>query len=260
MRKSLLYNWWLSGSSNNQYVQSWLLRLDALGLTRPDATRIAALNAMFNSIGNTILTKIDILYIFSLNNASLQESSSINFINPSLNRASYVSSPNYATNGVAGNGTTSYVDTYNPSTNGVNYILNSASRFMYIESSPTVGVIYDGANAIANRNILFSSTGSVGMRINSSNSLNATVATTGTGYKSINRSSSTDVQYYNDSTRSDRTQTSTSIENTTQSLDKAGSSFGNTRFGLYGMGGSLTEAENTTIRTNFATFRTAIGL
>lgn len=83
MRKSLLYNWWLSGSSNNQYVQSWLLRLDALGLTRPDATRIAALNAMFNSIGSTILTKIDILYIFSLNNASLQESSSINFINPS---------------------------------------------------------------------------------------------------------------------------------------------------------------------------------
>jgi hypothetical protein len=263
MRNNILHNFFASGvQSYGPYVTAYIARLNALGYTVPDATRLTSIDAMFTTIGPTTMAKFDILYIFALNNASLQNAASLNIITPTLYQATYVNSPSYDQMGVMGNGTTSYVNTnFNPATNGVNYTVNDASRVYYLETVPTIGTLLEGSSPTNNRNNTFYSASSQLQRINSgSNNLNAAVDSTGVGYKALVRTTSSDVSFYNETTKSDRTQSAVSVLSEVQTLCKNGSLFSNSEFGLFGMGASLTQAENTTIRSAYLTYRTDIGL
>lgn len=246
------------GSSYNSYVTNYLSRISALGYTAPNASRLSALNTLTNDL-SSVLSKLDIFYVIALNDAGLSNAASLNIINPSLYQYSYVNSPTYGTTGVTGNGTTSYIDTnYNPATNGVNYLQNTASRSLYMYTSGA-NTHLEG-NTVGTNAIIKAS--SIVQRINSgfTNLTGGAVDLTGTGYKGISRSTSSDVQLYNNATRSDRTATSAALTSANQLIHRNGSNYGDNTISFYSMGGLLVEAEHNLIRSSFITYLTAIGL
>lgn len=262
MDKVLIDFWWMSGSSYGSYVTAYLSRLATLGYTAPSPTVLTAMNTFFTSIGTTTAAKFDILHFFALNNAALQNAASVNIVRPTLSQCSYVNSPTYATDGVMGNGSTSYVDTgFNPATSGINYLLNTASRGFWIRTVPSLGTTLDGAVAGGlNRNgATYGS--STAQRLNSGGNLNTAFDTSGTGYTALNRSTSNDMQCYKGAVKSDKTQISVAVISGNQHIGHNDvAAFSNTKFAMYYMGGHFTEAEHNAINTSFTTYLTAIGL
>jgi hypothetical protein len=112
-----------------------------------------------------------------------------------------VNSPSFTTNvGYRGDGTSSYINSnFTPSTDGVNYTLNSASIFAYISGVRTEGQIqaYQGLFFGASWLLISAGTNTIGESyINSSASVNNT--TTGIGFQLVNRLNSTSLNVYFD--------------------------------------------------------------
>lgn len=245
----------------NSYVSNYVSNLSTRGFTAPDSVRLAAMNDWIDSIGSTIMAKIDLFRIIALNNDLLSDASRVNMINPAANLADYVLSPMYQENGIMGNASDAYVDNnFNPTTHGVNYVLDSASRLIFVEATPTVNNILDGVASTANNRMLSSSGSAAIARINSTNNLSANGNITGTGLKGICRSSSTVVELHNETTMTSFTQTSVAMPNEDQLLLRSSTSYSNAVIGGYIMASYLSQAEVLTIRSGYLAYKTAIGL
>jgi len=109
-----------------------------------------------------------------------------------------VNSPTFTTNvGYRGNATSSYINSnFTPSTNGVNYTLNSASIFAYISAVRTVGQIqaYQGASGVGQLIIAAGTNGIGESYINSTTGVFNN--TTGIGFQLVNRTNSTTLNVY----------------------------------------------------------------
>jgi len=151
-----------------------------------------------------------------------------------------INSPTFTSNGgFAGNGLTSYVSTnFNPATSGVNYTLNNASRSFWVDNRTILsGDSWEGlANSLGNKTL--NSNSSV-QRINSTNSLNSAVAWNVDQFHAINRTSSTNVELFTNTTQYSRTQTSVAIVSENQLIGRANPTYNSSRFRFYAMGGSL---------------------
>jgi hypothetical protein len=170
-----------------------------------------------------------------------------------------VNSPTFTTNqGFAGDGTSSYINTnFNPETSGVNYQLNNASRFYYVNiieggSRDLEGIALNATNRTQVGN-------TTAQRINQSTSTLNNAAEMGlNGFNIINRTSSTNVEIFTGTTQSSRIATSTVVASNTQFILRAGSSAYNTsQFQFYGMGASLV-AENTDFDNALNTYMTSL--
>jgi hypothetical protein len=179
-----------------------------------------------------------------------------------LTQYTAVNSPTFTTNvGFSGNGTSAYVNTnFNPSTSGVNYTLNNASRIMYGDFPSDGGFNESAANT--GDNVTRSST-LPRQRINqgSANLLNNT-PTNWTGnnvLRSINRTSSTNVIMFGNLSQVNTTGLSTTISNNTQWILAGNGGFSSSAniFKIYGMGSSLV-SENTDLYNALNTYITSI--
>ena len=74
-----------------------------------------------------------------------------------LTQYTAVNSPTFTANeGFMGNGTSSYIDTnFNPSTQGVNYTLNNASRYAYVFSG-SAGQRFEGGRRLVTLRVIWS--------------------------------------------------------------------------------------------------------
>jgi hypothetical protein len=121
-----------------------------------------------------------------------------------------VNSPTFTVNqGFTGNGTSSYINTnFNPTINGINYKLNNASFGGYKDSvtasSSWVFGTLSGNNNIRNTN-------NANHRINSTNTLSASVNFGIVNFIGLNRTSMTNVQPLTNQTVGNLTQTSTAM-------------------------------------------------
>lgn len=265
-----LFNPFFTGNYANPYYysaagysteyQAVLDRATTLTYTKPDKTRNDAWDVFIKARkADGSLAIMDVLYNFQWNNASLQNFASLNHISPSANQASYVNSPTYGVKGIKGNASTSYVSIYNPVATGVKYLRDSASRGMYVSTAPGTGNALDGLVGSTNNRMV--GINAVSQKINQgSSNLNVAVNFAGTGYRAINRSDNTNVQAYTGVTKSLHTATSAALDNEAQVLGQNSGSFSDTEFGMYYMGGSLTETQHNNIRNDYLTFLTAIGL
>lgn len=263
MKKKLINHFWLDsgGPTYNAYVSAYISNLGTRGFTVPDSTRLNAMNTFIDSIGVTIMGKIDLMRLMALNNTGLSDASRVNMIAPASYLADYVNAINYTTKGPQGDGVSAYIDNnFNCSTNGVNYTLNSAGRIIYVETVPSVGVRLDGNGTLSTNSIIYGSGATSNLRINSNNNLSANFSTTGTGLKAIMRSDSTNVECYNETTRTSLTQTSSATPNEDQFILRNTTNYSDACIGLYLITGYLTESEVQAIRTHYLTYRTAIGL
>jgi len=255
--------WFLmSGGGYNAYITAYIARLTALGYTQPSAATLSAMNT-FTSAIPSVMAKLDTLYIQALNDVALANAANVNIITPASFLMTRSGTVSQLVSGFQGNAVDGYGDTnYNPATQGVNYLLNSASRLMYIytvgagthlEASSTGATVYN--------QITFGSSASQRVNSNFTNLTGGTVDMSGAGYKGITRLNSTNLELYNGLTKSSRTATSVSIASYNQQIGRHGTvGYSSHVFSLYGMGGALTEAEHNLVRSSFLTYLTAIGL
>jgi len=150
-----------------------------------------------------------------------------------------------------------YVNTnYNPVVNGVNYLLNDASR---------EAVVYQiVADAFIDGNISFSEimrcSTAQPSRINSGNSSGSfNYFSSGNGYKSIHRDSSTIMTSINLATTNTLAVNSTSLSNGNQTIHRGAFAQGSNLISYYSMGASVI-TEGQLFRTAYNNYLTNIGL
>lgn len=254
---------WYSPSTGPIYsseYESVLSRAAVLGYGEPNENTSIALNSFLQKrVIDGSYAVLDTLHITALNNASLSNFARLNYITPTLHELNPVGSPTYDTSGFNGNGTTAYLEVYNPSIKvGAKYVRDSASRGIFRSIAGATNAI-EGITS-GNNNAIFGAD-STNTRINGgTNLLNISVNMSGAGYRGINRSSSSNVQCYVEVTKFDRTQTSAAVESQIQVIFRRGANFSNGNCQLYFMGGSLTETQHNNMRNDFLVFKTAIGL
>jgi hypothetical protein len=166
-----------------------------------------------------------------------------------------VNSPTFTSDGgFTGDGLSSYIDTnFNPATQGVNYTLNDAGRFFWVDNRTGTaweGGISAGGNASLNSN-------SQSHRINSSTSLSALVNFAVDGFHAINRTSSTNVELFTGTTQFSRTQTSTSVQSSNATALRQGGAYNGSRWRFHALGSNLV-SENTAFYNAINTYITSL--
>lgn len=253
--KTVHKHWLLSGASYNSYVTAYINRIILEGYTMPSSNILNALNTLTNS-----WPAEDALYMFA-GMSAYPDAATISIFNSDIHRGSFVSSPDLSDLGMKGDGGTSYFDCGIIPGSGGLYTLNSCSRSFYLEEVPTIGTSMEGTITTNARNHSVYSAATQIIRSNSGgNNLSATVDITGTGYKSIDRSSNMNVSVYNELVKSDRTQSSVAILAEKQSVGKVGSAFSNGRYGFYSLGPSQSEANHNLKRTLYLNYKTTLGI
>jgi len=222
------------------------------GYTLPSASQQALQNQLVVDLKAAgVWSKLDTFAVFATDGDS--DFALIDWIN--LSQYTAVNSPTFTTNGgFTGNGTSSYVNTnYNASTSATNYQLNNASRFYWVDNR--TGTNWEdnlSGRAISGNN------NSTLIRINSqTTSLNSAVDMRSDGFKSINRTSSTNVEVFQNTTQYSRTATSVDIDGGTQVFLRAVTGYNASRFRFYGMGASIV-SENTDFYNALNTYITSL--
>lgn len=244
-------------------LQAIINRANTEGFALPSAATLTIMDTLISAIKTAgVWNKLDRFFNFAYNNASLTNFSRIDWKNPSTSALATVNGGvTYLVSGFKGNAIDGYVDTgFMPSTHGVNYTLNNASRTAVVYTAPTTGNILDGSTGSANNVMALAN--SAAQRINTSNALTGgTVGFAGNGLKSINRDNSTDIRLYNISTEFLRTATSTILPNLNQVLFRsAATAYSDTVISQHMMGASLTATEVANFRTAYNNYLTSIGL
>ncbi len=128
-------------NQNNPYVQAWLDRGAALGYALPPDIVINALNDFFDAI-DSLMPLAEMVKFYALNNATLSQIATLNFVNPLLYQSVLINSPTYDARGFISNGTTSYING-NIATNRRANIQDDFSQMAYgmdIVSVPSVAL------------------------------------------------------------------------------------------------------------------------
>jgi len=174
-----------------------------------------------------------------------------------------VNSPTFTTNvGYKGNGTSAYINSnYRPSTDAVNYSLNSASIFAYISSVRTSGQIqaYQGQFAGVSYLLIAAGTTSIGESYVNSNLFVAN-GTTGIGFQLVNRVDSNTLNvYYQGSLQNTDSLASVAVSLPSQTTwdfggndGGSGALFSNVGNAIVGYGANLTSEQsdfNTAVNT-----------
>jgi hypothetical protein len=184
-----------------------------------------------------------------------------------LTQYTAVNSPTFTTNiGFAGNGTSAYIDTnFNPSTQGVNYTLNDASRIMHLKSPGGTDNGYPESSGGLRINVTGNRISNTRNHINAGT--NASILAPPTNWsnqtsgvlRQMHRTSSINIAFIADTTVVLTTQTSSSINNANQFILRGNSASlsADNIFALYAMGASLV-SENSDLNTAWYNYYNAL--
>jgi hypothetical protein len=200
-----------------------------------------------------IWNKLDTLAIFATDGSS--DFALIDW--KKLSQYTAFNSPTFSTNGgFAGNGTSSYVNSQFSASIGVNYTLNSASRFYWIDNR-SASTILEGLDISSGNNSFNNSSQS--HIINSSNTAftGSAVNFAVDGWHSVCRVDASNIALFTSTNRFDRVSASVGLVIAKQVIGKRASSFTSTRFRVFGCGGNLA-TENTDFYNAINTYLTSI--
>jgi hypothetical protein len=239
--------------------QALLNRAIALGYTLPSEAQQAKQNQLVLDLKSAgVWSRLDVFYMFATDGNS--NFATLNWKAPSSNQATLLNSPSFTSNGgFSGDGVSAYIDTnFNPFAGTINYKLNDASRYYWVDNRVTTGTnaFFEGlasnsANATRNQN-------SSGQYINQS-----TTPTTPSynfafdGFHGINRTSSTNLTFVNGTSTTNGTAVSVGIVNATQVIFRASSNYNNCRMRFYAMGANMV-SQNTDFYNAINTYLTSL--
>lgn len=223
------------------------------GYTLPTLAVQAKQNALIIALkGYGIWNKIDLLYVFATDGDS--DFATINWKSPTKFQITKINSPGFTTKvGFNGDGSSSYLNTgFNYILSGVNYQVNSAARIIWVFTAATTGLVLEGSTGNRMQRVNTTS-----QNINGTSVLSAAITFAGTGYRAINRSSSTNIEGYVDTTQS--TATSTSFGTGAAALILSnGASYSNTTTSMFSETASLSQTEHGNYRSAFLTYITGL--
>ena len=247
----------LIGSDNSAFEPEYravITYAKSRNYTLPSSSQQTLQNNLLASLKSAgVWSKLDTFVLFATNGNS--DFALIDW--KRLLQYTAVNSPTFTTNqGFQGNGSTSYINTnFNPAIDNINYLLDNACRYMW-NFTINAGSRYFDGNENANSNSMYSNSSNI-HRINTTNSLSAVVALNTTGLIGINRTSSTNVELFDDTTQFSRTATSTGITDDPQWISRSATNYGTQRTSMYLMGASLV-SENTNLYNAINTYMTSI--
>ena len=251
-------------SSFDADYQAVLNRAVALGFNLPLAPQQIIQNNLVLALkAGGIWNKLDVLYIFANNALNGFEFARLNWKNPNVNLATLINPLTFTANqGFTGNGSGSYINTnFNPAIGTNNYVLNNASRHIFVRNQSITASTLDGVSS-------GNSNASVGvnttlLRINQgATSLPTSADYSGSNVlKSIHRTSVSNVEIFVGTTQTSRTFNSTTVINEPQLILARGvnvtGSYGGSQISMYSMGANLV-AENTAYVNAFNTYITSL--
>jgi hypothetical protein len=219
------------------------------GYTLPSINHQIKQNTLLSSLKTAgVWSKLDTF-------ANFATDGSINFALIDWKRLTQYTNINSATftinEGFTGNGTSSYLSTnFNPQIGTNNYALNNASRYIFLFNGSNIldGTPAFGRNRISIGNSALQTINQDGNGLNSAFNYTSTK-----GMKSIHRTSSTNVELFNDTIKESRTANSTSITSTSQLILRSSSAYSNSKISMYAMGCSLV-SENTAFVNAYNTY------
>jgi hypothetical protein len=176
-----------SSSPYTTEYQTILDRASTLGYTQPTQKEKLNQNQLvYDMKVANIWGQLDVFYNYWVHDSDF---ATINWKTPASFQASKVNNPTFTRNaGFAGNGTSSYINTnWTPSTNAVNYTLNSASMFVHANTTLSAGVLAGARNSSGSLELYFTS-GSYNINASAGGSH---TADGGVGLRMLQRSSST---------------------------------------------------------------------
>jgi len=222
-----------------------------VGATIPTSAQQAVQNKLIVDLKSSPLwNELDVFYVFATGTGGNNIFSTINWKNPNANLATLTNPLTFATNSGFSNSGTGFISTnFTPSTQGVNYIQNDASRFAWIHTAGNT--IVDGIQANNGNRMTFSGTPDT-QNINNGNSSNAVGALSGSGLKSINRPASNQIRVFENTNLSvSGTTASTGTSSGIQLIFRSAGNYGTHTISIYGMGASLvTAGGDATLNTN----------
>lgn len=241
-----------SGASYNAYVQAWIDKLTALGITAPSATVLTALSTMCDSIGNTILAKMDAIYLSAQDGSS--QAATINLLSPNDTAASLVNSPTWTSNqGHTGNGTSSYID-FNIVPDGTKNFKQDSAIF----GSVTRSFGSSGRNASvlnANGIPLWFRFDDSRLYVNSSGFIpGVSLPAAKSRVCGLRPDSGSQDYYLNGTFVSNDTDTSAALSTASMRVLRQGTTYSNAQTSINFWGGKLTSGEISTVDTAFATY------
>jgi hypothetical protein len=220
-------------------------RAITLGYTLPTFSQIIKQNQLVIDLKSAgVWDKLDTFAVFATDGSS--DFALIDW--KRLTQYTAVNSPTFTINqGFKGNGTSSYIDTnFTPSTDGVNYQLDNASRYFY-GFDGGIGERFEGNLDGVNNMRYGIGVGYSNLKINSgaSNLLSSSFGyIPDTSMKSIHRTSATDIVLYNAEVGDSRTLTSVDLPTSNQTLFRVATNYVAVGSKMYAMGASLI-TENT---------------
>lgn len=243
----------VSGGGFDADYQAVLNYATSLGYTLPSAGQQVKQNQLMLDLkSGGIWSKLDTFVMFATDG-----SSSFALIDWKRLTTYTNNSCTFSTNGgFTGNGSNGFIDTnFIPDINGVNYKLNDAGRFFWADNRG-LGIFYEGNSSSQNETV--NNAVSSSNRINQgTNFLNSGVPFDFDGHHAINRTSSTNVELFANTTQYSRTANSFILPTVTQWILRRGISYGTMRFRYYAMGGNLV-SQNTEFRTAINTYLTSL--
>jgi hypothetical protein len=234
-----------------------LNRATALGYSLPSESVRTKQNTLLASLKSTgVWAKLDVFYVFAQDGGA--DFGTLNWKNPNANQSTLVNAPTFVSNGgLMGNGTSSYIDTnFNPSTQGVQYTQNNASRYFFTHAISGVSAL-DGIMGSNNNRMIRTSVTS--QRINSG-ALSLPTAfdyTATANTKSIHRTSLISVTCYNSTTGSTFVQSSAAVDNANQLVLRASINYGAHTCAAYAMGASMI-SEHTNFINDWNTYKNSL--
>lgn len=224
----------------------------------PSVSQRLKQNSFFINLQNICgecLSELDLLYVFATDGD--RDFAKINWVSPGAFTPSESGTVTFPTNGgFNGNGTNSYLNTgYTPSTHGVNYLVNDACAFCYINNDISSNAKSDfGANSGgSDPGILLNARTAVNahqFRINEPTAINRGSGVSSIGFYQIQKTATVAKLFKNGAqVGSDQTFTATGVPNrfiTIFANNNNGTiqSFSNRQMGIFGLGASLSGKES----------------
>lgn len=188
-----------SGPVFDSSYNSILSYASSQNYTLPSSNQQILQNQLIVDLKNAdIWNRLDVLWVYA--NDGGENFGRINWKSPGSHTDTLINNPEFITNqGFKGNGTNSYIDhNWNPVAHGVNFQTNDASIMVWAYAL-SGNSWFTGIASITRQG--FNNVSSRAQRINSSMNFNETaVSYSGTGYKSISKTSSLNATLTNGST------------------------------------------------------------
>ena len=230
-----------SGIKYDTSYQDVLDRATSLGYPIPSSAQQIVQNQLVLDLkAGGVWSELDVFYVFATGTGATNTFASLNWKAPTSYQATLNNPLAFATNnGLTVSSTGNVSTNFTPSTNGVKYTLNNASRFAWIHTAGTGPI--DGVSGSASNRFTFD--GTLPQNINNGTTSNAIGALSGTGLKSINRPANNQIRVFQNTNLSvSGSSTSSALTTTAQFVFRSLGTYGTHTISVYGMGASLVTA------------------